>query len=159
MVLTILGALFSIFFLSSQSLRFYIFYKESEPSILRSVHLADNVQGSIVQFNDTVQASILFTHAHFSPLEKKLRIVACYFLSYSDQKMKGMNRPKPGREEARQRVMMHKKMFNSSIDGRGIQATYDQHPQSSLNALPFTKEQLDKLCVLSFLSPKHLPPP
>lgn len=73
--------------------------------------------------------------------------------------MKGMNRPKPGREEARQRVMMHKKMFNSSIDGRGIQATYDQHPQSSLNALPFTKEQLDKLCVLSFLSPKHLPPP
>lgn len=62
--------------------------------------------------------------------------------------MKGMNKPKPGREEARQRVMMHKKKFNSSIDGRGIQATSDQHPQSSLNALPFTKEQLDKLCVL-----------
>jgi len=38
---------------------------------------------------------------------------------------------------------MGKAIFNSSTCA--LQATYDQAPQSSSNAFPFTKEHLDKL--------------
>ncbi|PNX59362.1 hypothetical protein L195_g059652, partial [Trifolium pratense] len=30
-------------------------------------------------------------------------------------------------------------------EGRALQATSDQEPQSSVNAFPFTKEQLDQM--------------
>jgi len=57
--------------------------------------------------------------------------------------MKRMNKSKFEREEARQKVIMGKAIFNSSICA--LQATSDQEARSSSKAFPFTKEQLDKL--------------
>ena len=54
-----------------------------------------------------------------------------------------MNKSMFEREEARQKVMMGKIIFNSSTCA--LQVNCDQEPQSSSNAFPFTKEQLDKL--------------